>query len=191
VLVQVPVLASVTVCSGDWPLPLPSVMLPDCTASVSKIIVCTDPVTPEGAVGSGDGAPAGATWLVVTFTLVPAAIVVPDWNVMVASHDPSGGYVAGVPSVAFDRVPELDAVAVLHGNVAAALELGDGFVVGLEPGAVVLGVEPDEELPPHAAIAAAAKMPNTSAARRRVERKLSITPRAYEKRPGVRILQIG
>jgi hypothetical protein len=88
-LLQLPVVASVTVCWGDEVLPEPNVMLPAVTLIVSKTIVFTVP--DDGLVGSGDGAPAGAARLVVAFTVVPDATVVPAWNVMVALHEPSDG----------------------------------------------------------------------------------------------------
>ena len=129
-------------------------MLPAVTVSVSKTIGFIVP-DPDGLVGSGDGAPAGAAKLVVTFTEVPAAMVVPDWNVMLSLHDPSGGYVAATPTVALLIVPVLDAVDVLQGNAAAGKELGFDEGVAELVGAVV-GAVP-EEPPPHPASAAIAR----------------------------------
>jgi hypothetical protein len=150
-------------------------MLPLCTASVSKMTVCSEPVAPDGAVGSGEGAPAGAARLVVTFTVVPAATVVPDWKVMLALHEPSGGYVAGVPGTTLDMVPVLDAVVVLQGNVAlagvgVAAPLGVGVAVDVGP---VVGVDPLDELPPQPTTAAAMR-PKKTVARSRGERRFSI-----------------
>jgi hypothetical protein len=157
-------------------------MLPAVTLSVSKTIVLAVP-DPDGFVGSGEGAPAGAAKLVVTFTVVPAAIVVFEPNVMLASHDPSGGYVICTFTAAFEIVPELEAVVVLHGNAAAgeALALAEAVVVGAVVGPAV-GADPEDDPPPQ---------PAASARSMTLQKSVFISIRAYASCRALRIPQMG
>jgi hypothetical protein len=184
------VFASVTVCCGDAVLPVPTVMLPAVTFSVSKMIVLTV-LEPDGLVGSGDGAPEGAAKLVVTLTDVPDAIVVFDPNMMLALHEPRGGYVTCTFTAKFEMVPELEAVVVLHGNVAAGEALALADVVGLVEGLAValavlvgaaVGADPDDEPPPQ---------PAASARSMTLQKSVFISGRAYASCRALRIPQMG
>jgi hypothetical protein len=129
-VLQLPTLARVIAWAGPAVAPVPTVMLPAVTANVTNSMV-VGAFVPEGFVGRGDGAPAGAVRLVVTLTDVPLVTVVLLENVMLELHDPSAGKFTAVPATMVLAVPVPLAETVPHGNVSAGLLEVVGAAVGV------------------------------------------------------------
>ncbi len=121
---------------------------------------------PAGLVGNGDGAPAGGVRLEVALIVVPAAIVVPVWKVMLDVHVPSAGNAMAVPTLGVS-VPEVVPETEPHGNAADGAVVGEpeGDVVGDAVAGVLL---PPVLPPPQPAIRAAHAMPVRDAPRPQV-----------------------
>lgn len=132
-------------------------MLPAVTANVTNSMVVGAPA-PAGLVGRGDGAPAGAVKLVVRLIEVPAANVVPFWNVMVELHDPRFGKFRAVPTVKLEAVPVPLPETVPHGKAAAGLDEEVGAAVG------ALVAPPDEATVPGVGTLLVLEQPETTAA---------------------------